>query len=186
MKTKLLLCSVFFAVAAVATAQPAPPAPPEKKTVPRQATHIESDRVEFDMATSRAVYLGHVKVDDPQLKLQCEQLTVDLPKTGGQPTNIVAEVNVIMDFADSQGQTAHATGDRAVYHYAVTGGVTNATVTLTGSPPKVDNVQGSLTGTEIIFDVVTRRMTATDPKMISKQNLDGNNADTNAPGLKLF
>jgi lipopolysaccharide transport protein LptA len=181
MKTKLLLWSVFFAAAVAAAAQPAHP---EKKSLPRQPTQIESDRAEFDLNTRRAIYLGHVKVDDPEMKLQCEQLTVDLPMTGGQPTNIVAEVNVVIDFADSQGQTARATGDRAVYHYAVTGAVTNATVKLTGSPPKIESAQGTLTGREIICDIATRHISATDQKMIFKQNLNGN-ADTNAPLLKL-
>ena len=156
-----------------------------KKAVPRKPTQIESDRAEFDLNTRRAIYLGHVKVDDPEMKLQCEQMTVDFPATGGQPTNIVAEVNVNIDFTDSQGQTAHATGDRAVYHYAVSGAVTNATVTLTGNPPWVTNAQGALTGKVIICDIATRHISATDPKMTIKQNLNGTSG-TNAPVLKLY
>lgn len=181
MKTKLILGSVFFAVAALLAASPTVP---QKKTPPRQPTQIESDRAEFDLNTRRAVYLGHVKVDDPEMKLRCEQMTVDFPATGGQPTNIVAEVNVVIDFTDSQGQTAHATGDRAVYHYAVTGGITNATVTLTGNPPWVTNTQGALTGKVIICDIATRHISATGQTMTFKQNLNGSTG-TNPPLFKL-
>jgi lipopolysaccharide transport protein LptA len=182
MKTKFLLWSVCLAVAASATAQLLLP---EKKGLPRKPTQIDSDRAEFDLTTRRAIYFGRVRVDDPELKLQCEQLTVDLPASGGQPTNIVAEVNVVIDFADSQGQTTRATGDRAVYHYAIVGAVTNATVTLTGGPPKVEGAQGTLTGKEIAIDIATRKVSATGQTMIFKQNLGGT-MGTNAPGVKLF
>jgi lipopolysaccharide transport protein LptA len=181
MKKIFLLWSVVFAVA---LALPAQVLPPDKNGVARKPTTIESDRAEFDLNTRRAVYLGHVKVDDPEMKLQCEQLTVDLPADGDRVNHIVAEVNVIIDFSDSHGQTARATGSRAVYHYAVTGVVTNESVTLTGNP-KVDSPQGTLTGDEIAWDRATGHMTATNQKMIFKQNLNGN-ADTNTPAVKLF
>ena len=187
MKTKLLLWSIFFAVAVMGAAQLAQP---DKKALPRKPTQIESDRAEFDLNTRRAIYLGHVKVDDPDIKLQCEQMTVDLPPEGapegGRPTNVLAEVNVIIDFTYNRGETGHATGDRAVYHYAVTGATTNETVTLIGSPyAKIELAQGTNTATVIVYDFVTRRISASGSKFISKQNLN-NGPGTNAAGIKLF
>jgi lipopolysaccharide transport protein LptA len=187
MNIKLLSWSVVFAVAVSASAQLVLPG---KKGAPRKPTQIESDRAEFDLGTRRAIYLGHVKVDDPEMKLQCEQMTVDLPPEGtpssGRPTNIVAEVNVIIDFSYNQGQPVHATGDRAVYHFAVTGAVTNETVTLIGSPyAKVVLPQGTNTATEIVYDCITHKIHATGDKFISKPNLNGG-TDTNASAVKLF
>ena len=71
-------------------------------------------------------------MDDPEIKLHCEWLVADLPQTGGASTNIVAETNVVIDATDDKGQKMHATGDKAVYVYAVENGVTNEMVTLTG------------------------------------------------------
>ena len=42
-------------------------------------THIDSNHAEFDLAARRAVYQGNVRVNDPQLRLTCELLTVELP-----------------------------------------------------------------------------------------------------------
>jgi hypothetical protein len=67
--------------------------------------------------------------------------------------HIVAETNVVIDSADSKGQTTHVTGDKAVYIYDVQDGVTNETVTLTGNPqPQVENAQGTMVANVIIWD----------------------------------
>lgn len=181
MNKKFLLWAVVFAAVVSVSAQLVLPG---KKGALRKPTQIESDRAEFDLNTRRAIYLGHVKVDDPEMKLKCEQLTVDLPAAGERVNHIVAEVNVLIDFTDNHGQVTHATGSRAVYHYAVTGVVTNETVTLTGSP-RVENDQGTLTGDEISWDRATGHMSATNQKMTFKQNLNGN-ADTNTPAVKIY
>jgi len=100
----------------------------------------------------QAIYRGHVRVDDPQMKLTCAQLTTDLPQAGGRPNHIVAETNVVIDFTDDKGQTNHATSDKAVYLYNVQNGVTNETVTLTGNPqPQVENAQGTQAGDVIVW-----------------------------------
>lgn len=61
-------------------------------------------------------------------------------------------------------------------------GATNETVTLTGKP-QVENSQGTLTGDQIVWDRANGRLTATNPYMKSKQNIQGT---TNAAPLKLF
>jgi len=126
-----------------------PGAPP----APRAPKLIHADSADFDLNGHQGIYRGHVRVDDPQMKLACEQLVADMPPAGGRPNRIVAETNVVIDFTDTKGQTNHATGDKAVYTYQEQGGATNETLTLTGDPqPQVENAQGLQAGDVIIWN----------------------------------
>ena len=153
-----------------------PAAPP----APRAPTLIHADSADFDLNGRQAIYHRHVRVDDPQMKLTCEELVADLPQTGGRPDHIVAETNVVIDFTDTKGQTNHATGDQAVYVYSEQDGVTNETVTLTGNP-QMENAQGTQAGDVIIMDLVNNKAHFDNPHMIFRQNLNGTSADTNPP-----
>jgi lipopolysaccharide transport protein LptA len=155
-------------------------APVPKPQPPRQPTRIESDSVDFDLTVRRAIYQGHVRVEDPEMKLNCEWLTADLPQEGGRINHIVAETNVVTDFTDEKGQTMHATGDKAVYVYEVQNGVTNETITLTGNP-ELENAQGKSTGDVIVWDRARNHLDITNPKIVFHQNINGATADTNAP-----
>ncbi len=77
---------------------------PARPSTLRDLTRISSDSGDFDLAgheaTYHATYLGHVRVDDPQMKLTCEQLTADVPRASGRPNRIVAETNVVIDFTE--------------------------------------------------------------------------------------
>jgi lipopolysaccharide export system protein LptA len=159
--------------ASAITNSPAVPPPP------RAPTLIHADSADFDLNGHQAVYRGYVRVDDPQMKLTCEQLVADMPPAGGRPNHIVAETNVVIDFTDTKGQTNHATGDKAVYVYSEQGGVTNKTVTLTGNPVMV-NAQGTQTGDVIILDLANNKIHFDNPHMIFRQSLNGATADTNS------
>jgi len=148
-------------------------------------TLISSDSWDFDMTRRTVVYRGHVRVDDPEMKLSCEWLTADLPETGERMTNIVALTNVVIDFTDDRGHTNHATGDKAVYVYAVRDGVTNETVTLTGNA-QVENAQLTLTGEPVYWDRARNTLHADHERIILRQSLDHVIAATNAaPEIKL-
>ena len=147
---------------------------------PRAPAFIHADSADFDLNGHQAIWHRHVRVDDPQMKLTCEQLVADLPPTGGLPNHIVAETNVVIDFTDTKGQTNHATGDKAVYVYSEQGGVTNKTVTLTGNP-QIENAQGTQAGDVIILDLANNKAHFDNPHMIFRQNLNGTSADTNPP-----
>jgi len=147
---------------------------------PRAPTIINSERADFDLTARRAIYRGNVRVDDPQMKLTCEQLTADLPQSGGHIDHLVALTNVVMDSVDDKGQTKHATSDKAVYDYKVTGGVTNETVTLTGNA-KVEDAQGWLTGEPIVWDRANNSMHAENQKMQFRQNIATALVNTNSP-----
>jgi lipopolysaccharide export system protein LptA len=154
---------------------------------PRGPTLITSESGDFDLAgheaTYRATYRGHVQVNDPQMKLACEQLVANVPQGGGRVNHIVAETNVVIDFTDEKGQTNHATSDKAVYVYSEQGGVTNETVTLTGNP-QMENAQGTQAGDVIILDRANNKIHFDNPHMVFRQNLNGATTNTNAPPAK--
>ncbi len=150
---------------------------------PRPPTIITSERADFDLTARHAIYRGNVHVDDPQMKLTCEELTADLPQTGGHIDHLVALTNVVMDSVDDKGQTNHATSDKAVYDYKVVNGVTNEIVTLTGNA-KVESAENSMTGEPIIWDRVNNTIHAENEKIILRQNLATALVNTNAPAAK--
>jgi lipopolysaccharide export system protein LptA len=167
-----------------ATAQSSPASvttnSPDATRPPRAPTRIDSDNsADFDLNGHQGIYRGHVRVDDPQMKLTCEQLTTDLPPAGGLPNHIVAETNVVIDFTDAKGQTNHATGDKAVYVYSEQDGVTNKTVTLTGNP-QIENAQGTQAGDVIILDLANNKIHFDNPHMVFRQNLNSPPAGTNS------
>jgi lipopolysaccharide export system protein LptA len=146
---------------------------------PRAPMFIHADSADFDLNGHQGIWRWHVRVDDPQMKLTCEQLVADMPPAGGRPDHIVAETNVVIDFTDTKGQTNHATGDKAVYVYSEQGGVTNKTVTLTGNP-QIENAQGTQAGDVIILDLANSKAHFENPHMIFRQSLSDAVADTNS------
>jgi lipopolysaccharide export system protein LptA len=163
--------------ATAATNAPAAPTPPP----PRPPTRIESDNsADFDLNGRQAIYRGHVRVDDPEMKLTCGLLVADVPQAGGHPNRIVAETNVVIDFTDTKGQTNHATSDKAVYSYSVQNGVTNETLTLTGNP-QMENAQGTQAGDVIVWDRANNRIHFENPHMVFRQNLSIAPPMTNSP-----
>lgn len=135
---------------------------------PRSPIFIEAaGPAVFDMDNHWVSYRDDVHVTDGQMKLTCDWLMANFPGNGEQPTNIVAETNVIADFTDARGRRERATGNKAVYHYEVQDGTTNETITLTGNPPQIQEGPGftnRLTGNAIVYDLRTRLMTVTEPK----------------------
>jgi lipopolysaccharide export system protein LptA len=105
-----------------------------------QELDISADSGYFDGITNQMVYLGHVFVIyNVKDTLHCERLTVDLPADHGNPTNIVAETNVVVDVLDDKGQTNHVTADMAVYSYQLLNPVTNVLKNVTNVVYAVTN-----------------------------------------------
>jgi lipopolysaccharide export system protein LptA len=179
------LCGLTVHAQTNATAQSSPASAttnsPDATRPPRAPTEITSDNsADFDLTGHEVTYHGHVRVDDPQMKLTCAQLTADVPESGGHVSRIVVETNVVIDFTDERGQTNHATSDKAVYLYNVQNGVTNETVTLTGNP-QMENAQGTQAGDVIIWDRANNKIHFDNPHMIFRQSLNGATAETNPP-----
>src|SRR5437868_11880586 len=84
-------------------------------------TEIRSDNGgEFYYKLKTYIYRGNVRVDNPQMKLTSELLTIESPELKeGKFNRATAETNVVIDWADETG-TNHATAAKAVYTYVLT------------------------------------------------------------------
>lgn len=150
----------------------------------RTQTEINADTAEFDLNTRQAVYRGHVNVEDPQAKMTCGQLTLDLPAAGAHLNRVVAETNVVIDFKDEKGQKYHVTSAKAVYSYKVEGSKTNETVTFTGNP-RVETAQSIIESEPMVWDRAKNKFRFFNPRMISTEGIN-KLTGTNGPALKLF
>lgn len=138
-------------------------------TATNTPTLIQSQSGQFFLRSNVFVYRGDVRVDNPQMKLRCELLTVEAPKVGeGKFNRATAETNVVIDWVDSQG-TNHATADKAVYTYTLTNTAmppaehweTNAFVVLTGNPV-VTNAQQTFRADPIVWDRINDVITSSN------------------------
>lgn len=185
MKKIILMLGLGLGVAALA--QPQPPTKPKAKE-PMGDTEINSERVEyrpeFDANGGQLVYSGHVLVQNLRIKILCDRLVIFLPKNGDQPNRVEAQTNVVI-IATNHGEPTRATCSLAVYTHSVTSGVTNAVVTLTGSPlPYVENARATTTGNPIIWNLTSGKIEGANNKTIIKMKaLEGG---TNTPGSSLF
>lgn len=147
-------------LALVTTNQPAPPAAKNAPVARGPIVIQETGPVVLDMKNHWMTYSKNVIVTNGQWKLTCEWLMADLPQNGNF-TNIVAETNVVLDFTtqNENGQKGHGTGEKAVYYYHVENGVTNETITLTGTPgnPPVVHVgqDVAMHDTYFVYDCIT-------------------------------
>ncbi len=76
----------------------------------RQELEVFADQFDFNSKAGVAVYRGHVRASDPQMKLKSEELTVKTAVTGGGVESIVARQDVVIEQGDTR-----ATGTQAVY-----------------------------------------------------------------------
>ncbi len=152
------------ATAAPASAQTNGPAPANTTLPERAATEIFSDSANFDLKSRIAVYIGHVRVEDPQMKLTCDLMTARVP-VSGRPDSIVAEQNVVIDATDNEGKPVHATSDKAIYTYRVSNNIPYETIELTGNP-QVKSPMFSGTGDSIFWDRINNTVGATHPHML--------------------
>jgi lipopolysaccharide transport protein LptA len=145
-----------------ATPAPALVAPTNAAARVRPPTEIHSTSGEFNLKSNVFVYTENVRVDDPQMKLTCDLLTVAAPKlTQGKFNQAVADGHVVIDWQDEKGQPNHATANRAVYTYSITNTVTNAIVELTGNAI-VTNTQITVVGEPIIWNRLDGRISYTN------------------------
>lgn len=128
-------------------------------------TQIHSDTGYFEFKTRLVVYRDNVRVENPQMKLWCDLLTTTAPTTGKHIESIVAERNVVIDMLDENGQTNHATGDKLVYTYNVSDGVTNEATVLTGNPI-LEKPDFTITGDTMTWDHINNRLRVTNHKTI--------------------
>lgn len=150
-------------------------------------TEITSLGAEFFMKSNVIVYRGDVRVNNPQMNLTCELLTVEAPKLDegkGKFNRATAVTNVVIDWVDDKG-TNHATSDKAIYTYVLTNSATppaemwetNAIVVLIGNPV-VTNASGTFRSDPIVWDRIRDVITSTN-----FLKMDINQNQTNSPGV---
>lgn len=130
---------------------------PANQKPAEQEIGLTSGHFLYDGNKHHVIYFDTVVVTNYQGKLTCERLTIDLPpegSTNSQPTNAVAETNVVIDIVRN-GDTNHVTCDKAVYTYLVVNAVTNDTISFFGStnnPAKVRSAKGWMTGEPLVWN----------------------------------
>jgi lipopolysaccharide export system protein LptA len=142
---------------------------------PHPPTEIDSDTADFDLNIHQAIYRGHVVVVDPQVRLTCGWMLVDLPAGGEHLNHVVAATNVVIDFIDSKGQTNHVTAAQAVYDYKVVNLLTNETVIFTGNPV-VETPDMTIYSEPLVWDRAANKYHFTEPKMIPREGISTNGA----------
>jgi lipopolysaccharide export system protein LptA len=171
----LALVTTNRPAASPATNQPAPDRARGPVTIKSAGPAV------FDMENHWVTYSDQVRVTDPQMKLTCDWAKANFSGDWKQATNVVAETNVVVDYIDPKGQKGRALGDKAVYLFQVQNGITNETVTLTGNPPEIlQDTNHYLTGSAIVYDLMTRRMIASNSTIVYFRGTNGP-AGSNSP-----
>lgn len=130
---------------------------------------IFSDSAEFLIETNIAVYTGNVRATYGETKLNCDVLTLHVPKGGERPDYMVADRNVIIDTKDKSGKPVHATGDQGVYTYKVENGATNEIMVLSGDAFIRTGDGSSLHADPIIWNLGKGTINVASPHMIINQ-----------------
>ena len=177
-KTILLLAAGWCGMVAAQTNTPA-----SNARTQHPPTEIDSDAADFDLNAHQAVYRGHVKVVDPQVKLTCGWMIVNLPAAGGHLNHVVAETNVVVDFSNDKGEKYHVTSAKAVYDYKVVDSVTNETVTFTGNPI-AETPDYRIFSEPLVWNRMANRFRFTNMKMIPLHAVNpGSGTNSSLPSL---
>jgi lipopolysaccharide export system protein LptA len=138
------------------------------------ATPVKITCEEYELSPERTVFRGDVRVDDAQMQLTCDLLTVRLAPGGTNVLDIVADRNVVMSLVETNGQLTTATCARAVYT-AATGQIELS------SQPKVRRPDGSwFVAERIVMDRATGNLSAQGSY---RGSLTSPGGETNAPAL---
>lgn len=144
---------------------------------------IKSHQAYYDGNAHQIIYYDDVLATNASLRMTCAWLAIDMPSTGN-PTNIVAETNVVMNFTDQKGQTNLLVADKAVYSYSLANSVTNETITFTGHT-RYENANIIETGDPIIWTNVDNNLYVSNPVTMFRKTPNYGNG-TNGSPLNIF
>jgi len=117
---------------------------------------------EYLLTPAAALFRGHVRIEHPQIKETCEEMTMlSLPELGPGGRMVIAEPSVVFDVTDDEGRQFHGTGDKAVFTHREITQLTNDVMELTGHPAVVEqstNVVGR--NSVIILDLTNHKLIA--------------------------
>ena len=113
------------------------PKPGESKATTNEFAEVHSQQ--YFLTPESALFRGGVRIEHPQMKWTCEEITMlSLPELGKAGRLVIAEPAVVFDVTDDQGRSFHGTGDKAVYTHRVTATLTNDIMELTGNPAMLE------------------------------------------------
>jgi lipopolysaccharide export system protein LptA len=192
MRTLFIVCALlgvtFIVVAQTSVQSTETQAPALVGVATNGQTIIHARESQIFMKSNVYVWKYGVRVDNPQMKLSCEVLTVEAPKIDrarGKYNSATAETNVVIDWIDGRGSN-HATADKAVYTYVMTNLATlpeerwetNSFVVLTGNPV-VTNSDGMFYRADpLVWDRINDVISSTN---FHEGSISGHS--TNTPGL---
>ena len=116
---------------------------------------------EYLVEPDQALFRGGVRIEHPQMKWTCPELTLlSPPELGKTGRMFIAEPDVVFDLLDDQGRNFHGTGKRAVCTRTVSATLTNDLMVLTGNPARLETT--NLLGRNNIFtlDLTSHKVTA--------------------------
>ncbi|MGO8929402.1 MAG: LptA/OstA family protein [Limisphaerales bacterium] len=124
---------------------------------------------EYLLTPAAALFRGNVRIEHPQIKETCQELTMlSLPELGKAGRMVIAEPAVVFDVVDDEGRNFHGTGEKAVYTHRTTSTLTNDMMELTGHPAVLEatNVVGR-------NDIITLDLTSHKLMAPGKYNIVG-------------
>ena len=116
---------------------------------------------EYLLTPAAALFRGGVRIEHPQIKETCEELTMlTPPELGKDGRMVIAEPAVVFDVVDAQGRSFHGTGDKAVYTHRLTATLTNDMMELTGHPAVLASTNVVGRNTIITLDLTNQKLVA--------------------------
>ena len=116
---------------------------------------------EYLVAPDQALFRGGVRIEHPQMKGTCPELTLlSPPELGKTGRMLIAEPKVVFDLVDDQGRNFHATGKRAVCTRAVSATATNDLMVLTGTPAMLETTNFLGRNNTITLDLTSHKVLA--------------------------
>jgi len=131
----------------------------ESKATTNEFAEIHSRQ--YFLAPESALFEGGVRIEHPQMKCACEEITLlSPPELGKTGRMMIAEPAVVFDITDDQGRSFHGTGDKAVYTHRVTATLTNDIMVLTGRPAMLEATNLVGRNNVITLDLASHKLMA--------------------------
>jgi lipopolysaccharide export system protein LptA len=114
---------------------------------------------EYLLTAEAALFQGGVRIEHPQMKWACEELTMlSQPELGKEGRMIIAEPAVVFELLDDQGRSYHGAGRKAVYTRRHTTALTNDLMELTGTPATLEATNIVIRNNVIALDLSNHKL----------------------------
>ncbi|HOX56161.1 MAG TPA: LptA/OstA family protein [Candidatus Paceibacterota bacterium] len=115
---------------------------------------------QYLLTPATGLFHGGVRIEHPQMKWTCEELTMlSPPELGKDGRMLIAEPSVVFDLQNAQGQTLRGTGQKAVFTRRLTATLTNDLMELTGTPAVLAATNIVIRNKTIALDLSSHKLT---------------------------